>query len=243
MPGHVISSTPAACEAHHVVSDDLWVQIMTDDDPYNWHRQEQTAVWQMPPATRLGWVMSRDFPLRACRNCHSSAVAVGLVLICTLVGLTRCGQCTSWRASCSHWWLTSSSMCSSSDKLMQSWSAAVEVPQTQFFDAVGLQSWACGCALTSVYVPVVRQRQVQGASEGVEEFHTFPTHSLALHPHKKIWTPPPRPSLAGLFCAMHGSTVVTCSRTVSGGFWTYFHYFFLRAGFTRIFRSILGSTV
>ena len=34
MPGHVSSSAPAAYEVHHVVSDDLWVQIMTDDDPY-----------------------------------------------------------------------------------------------------------------------------------------------------------------------------------------------------------------
>ena len=50
----VSSWTPAAYEAHHVVRDDLWVQIMTDDDPYFWHRQEQTAVWRMPPGTRPG---------------------------------------------------------------------------------------------------------------------------------------------------------------------------------------------
>ena len=40
--------------------DDLWVQIMTDDDPYFWHRQEQTAVWSMPPGTQPAWVRSRD---------------------------------------------------------------------------------------------------------------------------------------------------------------------------------------
>ena len=58
--GEVSSWTPAATEAHHVVRDDLWVQIMTDDDPYFWHRQEQTAVWRMPRGTRPAWVRSRD---------------------------------------------------------------------------------------------------------------------------------------------------------------------------------------
>ena len=56
----VSSWTPAAYEAHHEVRDDLWVQIMTDDDPYFWHRQEQTAVWRMPLGTRPAWVRSRD---------------------------------------------------------------------------------------------------------------------------------------------------------------------------------------
>ena len=49
--------------SHHdgaVPRDDLWVQIMTDDDPYFWHRQQQTAVWSMPPGTRPAWVRSRD---------------------------------------------------------------------------------------------------------------------------------------------------------------------------------------
>ena len=45
MPAHVSSSTPAAYEAHHVARDDLWVQIMTDDEPCFWHRVEQTSVW------------------------------------------------------------------------------------------------------------------------------------------------------------------------------------------------------
>ena len=39
-----------------MVRDDLWVQIMTDDDPYFWHRQEQRAVWRMPPGTRPAWM-------------------------------------------------------------------------------------------------------------------------------------------------------------------------------------------
>ena len=43
LSGHVSSSTPAAYEAHHVARDDLWVQIRTDDEPYFWHRVEQTA--------------------------------------------------------------------------------------------------------------------------------------------------------------------------------------------------------
>ena len=40
----------------HVVRDDLWVLIMTDDDPYFWHGQGQTAVWRMPPGTRPTWL-------------------------------------------------------------------------------------------------------------------------------------------------------------------------------------------
>ena len=56
LPGHVSSSTPAAYEAHHVARDDLWVQIMTDDEPYFWHRVEQTSVWRMPPGTRRAWL-------------------------------------------------------------------------------------------------------------------------------------------------------------------------------------------
>ena len=56
LPGHVSSSTPAAYETHHVVRDDLWVQIKTDDEPYFWHRVEQTAVWRMPPGTRPAWL-------------------------------------------------------------------------------------------------------------------------------------------------------------------------------------------
>ena len=55
------SSFTRSC--HHdgaVPRDDFWVQIMTDDDPYFWHRQEQTAVWRMPPGTRPAWVRSRD---------------------------------------------------------------------------------------------------------------------------------------------------------------------------------------
>ena len=38
----------------------LWVQIMTDDEPYFWHRQEQTAVRRMRPGTHPAWVRSRD---------------------------------------------------------------------------------------------------------------------------------------------------------------------------------------
>ena len=53
-------SAPAAHKVHHVVRDDLGVQIMTDDDPYFWHRQEETAVWRMPPGTHPAWVRSRD---------------------------------------------------------------------------------------------------------------------------------------------------------------------------------------
>ena len=60
LPGHVSSSTPAAYEAHYAARDDLWVQIRTDDDPYFWHRVEQTAVWRMPPGTHPAWVRSRD---------------------------------------------------------------------------------------------------------------------------------------------------------------------------------------
>ena len=60
MPRDVSSSTPAAYEVRHVVRDDLWEQIMTDDDPYFWHQQEQTAVWRMPPGTHPAWVRSRD---------------------------------------------------------------------------------------------------------------------------------------------------------------------------------------
>ena len=59
LPGHVSSSTPAAYEAHHVARDDLWVQIMTDDEPYFWHRVEQTSVWRMPPGTHPAWVRTR----------------------------------------------------------------------------------------------------------------------------------------------------------------------------------------
>ena len=46
LPGHVSSSAPAAYEAHHVVRDDLWVQIMTDDEPYFftvWSRRQYGA--------------------------------------------------------------------------------------------------------------------------------------------------------------------------------------------------------
>ena len=43
-----------------VVRDDLRVQIMTDDRPYFWHRQERKAHWQMPLVTGPGWVKSRD---------------------------------------------------------------------------------------------------------------------------------------------------------------------------------------
>ena len=49
-------STPAAYEVHHAARDDLWVQIRTDDEPYFWHRVEQTAVWRMPPGTRPAWL-------------------------------------------------------------------------------------------------------------------------------------------------------------------------------------------
>ena len=56
LPGHVSSSTPAAYEAYHAARDDLWVQISTDDEPYFWHRVEQTAVWRMPPGTRPAWL-------------------------------------------------------------------------------------------------------------------------------------------------------------------------------------------
>ena len=53
-------STPAAYEVRHAARDDLWVQIMTDDEPYFWHRVEQTSVWRMPPGTRPAWVRTRD---------------------------------------------------------------------------------------------------------------------------------------------------------------------------------------
>ena len=56
LPGHVSPSTPAAYEVHHAARDDLWVQIRTDDEPYFWHRVEQTAVWRMPPGTRPAWL-------------------------------------------------------------------------------------------------------------------------------------------------------------------------------------------
>ena len=56
LPGHVSSSTPAGYEVHHAARDDLWVQIRTDDEPYFWHRVEQTAVWRMPPGTRPAWL-------------------------------------------------------------------------------------------------------------------------------------------------------------------------------------------
>ena len=60
VPGSSSSWTPAAYEAHHVVRDDLWVQIMTDDRPYFWHRQERRAVWRMPPGTRPPWMRMTD---------------------------------------------------------------------------------------------------------------------------------------------------------------------------------------
>ena len=44
MPRDVSSSTLAACEVHHVVRDDLWVQIMTDDDPYYWQQFADGSV-------------------------------------------------------------------------------------------------------------------------------------------------------------------------------------------------------
>ena len=81
MPGHVSSSTPAACVVHHVVTEGA------DHDQRRPVLLAPTAaegVIQMPPGTRPGLVTSR-WPLRACRNWPSSAVAVGLVLICTLV--------------------------------------------------------------------------------------------------------------------------------------------------------------
>ena len=41
--------------------DDLWVQIVPDDDrTHHWNRQERTSHWEMPPGIRPGWVMSRD---------------------------------------------------------------------------------------------------------------------------------------------------------------------------------------
>ena len=60
LPGHVSSSTPAAYEAHHAARDDLWVQIRTDDEPYFWHRVEQTAVWRMPPGTWPAWLRVQE---------------------------------------------------------------------------------------------------------------------------------------------------------------------------------------
>ena len=38
--------------------------LMTDDDSYFWHRQQQRAHWQMPPGTRPDWVRSRLVPPR-----------------------------------------------------------------------------------------------------------------------------------------------------------------------------------
>ena len=60
LPEHVSLSTPAAYEAHHVARDDLWVQIMTDHEPYFWHRVERTSEWRKPPGTHPAWVRSRD---------------------------------------------------------------------------------------------------------------------------------------------------------------------------------------
>ena len=60
MPRNVSSSTPAACEVHHVVRDDLWVQVVTDDDLYFWHRQEQTAhMSACRQALAQAWVRSQ----------------------------------------------------------------------------------------------------------------------------------------------------------------------------------------
>ena len=86
-------------------------------------------------------------PLLPCRIWPSSAVVVGLVLICTLVGL----------------WSTSSSLCTCSDKLLRSWSAYSGVATDSVLLRLGVPVWACGCALTVVDVPVVRQRQVPTA--------------------------------------------------------------------------------
>ena len=77
----------------------------------------------------------------------SNLVVVGLVLICTLVGL----------------WSTSSSLCSCSDKLLRSWTAYSGGTTDSVLRRLGVPVWACGCALTVVDVPVVRQRQVPTA--------------------------------------------------------------------------------
>ena len=46
-------------------------------------------------------------------------------------------------------------------------------------------------------------------------------------PHMEICMLLLRPSVTGLSSAMLGSTVVTCSCTVSGGLWTNFHFFYV----------------
>ena len=63
------------------------------------------------------------WPLLPCRIWPSSAVVVGLVLICTLVGL----------------WSTSSSLCSCSDKLLRSWSAYSGGATDSVLDVLGFQ--------------------------------------------------------------------------------------------------------
>ena len=86
MPGHVSSSTPAAYEVHHVARDDLWVQIMIDDDEYFWHRQEQTEVWSMPPGTKPGLGEVSGWPLLPCRDQDSPEVVVGHMLRRQILG-------------------------------------------------------------------------------------------------------------------------------------------------------------
>ena len=58
--GSSSSWTPAAHHGGAVVRDDLWVQIMTGNGPYFWHRREWRAVWRMPPGTRPGWMRMSD---------------------------------------------------------------------------------------------------------------------------------------------------------------------------------------
>ena len=149
MPGHVSSSTLAAYEGHHVVNDDLWVQIVADDDPYFWHRQQQRAHWQMPLGTRPGWVRSRDGLF--------VRVDSGKVLpsLSGRFDLYSGGAGKVWTVYELKCFLSSLVIDVVLPVLMQRQALAVlfvrtvEVPQFQFFDVVGFQFWACGCALTS----------------------------------------------------------------------------------------------
>ena len=100
---------------------------MTDDDPYFWHRQVQTAVWRMPPCAMASSFTSRP------RKCSSRSLAlfdlytVGAGKVVDVVF-----PVTMQRQA-----------------LAVLFVLTVEVPQIQFFDVVGFQFWACGCALTS----------------------------------------------------------------------------------------------
>ena len=67
--------------------------------------------------------------LRACRNWQSSAVAVGLVFICSIVEQATCGQWRCHRFSSSTSWGSSLGLCLCTDKLlMYQWSGTGRFP-------------------------------------------------------------------------------------------------------------------